>query len=209
MKKGRGVGFCHFRMFWEGFIEKVAFEQQLVVDENIRNRDLRIDCEHYTPIRMAKIQHGDNTRMWSDRKRLHARMLSRVPLFVNPWPGVRQAALSMEFSRQEYCSGLPLPSPGNLSNPGIEPESPALQADSLPSELPGKPSSVLEVPKASVPSASTSPLLRPAPPLPLHECRQNIFAGTNCPRAFLSAGTKEKPCPGSDVIRLGHERKTR
>ena len=45
----------------------------------------------------------------------------------------------MEFSRQEYCSGLPFPSPGNLPNPGIKPRSPALQADSLLSELPGKP----------------------------------------------------------------------
>ena len=44
----------------------------------------------------------------------------------------------MEFSRQEYC-GLPFPSPGDLPNSGIEPGSPTLQADSLPSELPGKP----------------------------------------------------------------------
>ena len=47
--------------------------------------------------------------------------------------------LSMEFSRQEYWSGLPFPSPGDLPNPGIRPRSPALQTDSLPSELPGKP----------------------------------------------------------------------
>ena len=45
----------------------------------------------------------------------------------------------MEFSRQEYWSGLPFPSPGDLPNPGIEPGSPALQADALPSEPPGKP----------------------------------------------------------------------
>ena len=45
----------------------------------------------------------------------------------------------MEFSRQEYWSGLPFPSPGNLPDPEIEPGSPALQADSLPSEPPGKP----------------------------------------------------------------------
>ena len=45
---------------------------------------------------------------------------------------------SMEFSRQECYSGLPFPSPGDLPNPGIRPSSPALQADSLPSELPGK-----------------------------------------------------------------------
>ena len=50
----------------------------------------------------------------------------------------RQAPLSMKFSRQEYWSGLPFPSPGDLPDPGMEPGSPALQADSLPSEPPGK-----------------------------------------------------------------------
>ena len=60
--------------------------------------------------------------------------VSRVRLFATPWPVARQAPLSMGFSRQEYRSGLPFPSPGNLPNPGIEPGSPALQADSLPSE---------------------------------------------------------------------------
>ena len=50
-----------------------------------------------------------------------------------------QAVLSMEFSRQEYWSGLPCPPPGNLPNPGVEPRPPALQADSLPFELPRKP----------------------------------------------------------------------
>ena len=49
-----------------------------------------------------------------------------------------QAPLSMEFSRQEYWSELPFPSPGDLPNPGIEPQSLTLQADSLPSEPPGK-----------------------------------------------------------------------
>ena len=47
--------------------------------------------------------------------------------------------LSMEFSRQEYWSGLPFPSPGDLPHPGIKPGSPALRGDSLPSEPPGKP----------------------------------------------------------------------
>ena len=49
------------------------------------------------------------------------------------------APLSMESSRQEYWSGLPFPSPGNLPDAGIEHGSPALQADALPSEPPGKP----------------------------------------------------------------------
>ena len=56
-----------------------------------------------------------------------------------PWTVAHEAPLSMGFSRQEYWSGLPFPSPGDLPNPGIEPGSSALQADSLPSELRGKP----------------------------------------------------------------------
>ena len=52
---------------------------------------------------------------------------------------------SMEFSRQEYWSGLPFPAPGDLPNPGIEPGSPALQADSLLSEPPGKPKVVTKM----------------------------------------------------------------
>ena len=55
-----------------------------------------------------------------------------------PWTVAHQASLSMEFSRQEYWSGLPFPSPGDLLDPGIEPGFPALQADSLPSEAQGK-----------------------------------------------------------------------
>ena len=65
--------------------------------------------------------------------------LSRVRLLVTPWTAAYQAPLSMGFSRQEYWSGLPLPSPGDLPKPGMEPASPALQADALPSEPPGKP----------------------------------------------------------------------
>ena len=61
-------------------------------------------------------------------------------LFVTPWTVACQAPLSMGFSRQECWSGLPFPSPGDLPNSVIEPGSPALQADSLPSEPPGKPS---------------------------------------------------------------------
>ena len=64
--------------------------------------------------------------------------LSCVRLFAIPWTVVYQASLSMGFSRQEYWSGLPFPSPGDLPDPGIEPRSPALQADALPSEPPGK-----------------------------------------------------------------------
>ena len=68
-----------------------------------------------------------------------AQALSHVQLFGTSWTVARQAPLSMEFSRKEYWNGKPFPSPGDLPNPGIEPQSPALQADSLPSEPPGKP----------------------------------------------------------------------
>ena len=64
--------------------------------------------------------------------------LSRVRFFVNPWTVAYQASLSMGFSRQEYWSGLPFPSPGDLPDPGIEPGSHTLQADALLSEPPGK-----------------------------------------------------------------------
>ena len=58
---------------------------------------------------------------------------------ATPWTTAYQAPPSMEFSRQEYWSGLPFPSPGDLPDSGIEPGSPAVQADALSSEPPGKP----------------------------------------------------------------------
>ena len=61
------------------------------------------------------------------------------PTVCDPWTVACQAPLSMEFSRQEYWSGLPFPSSGDLPDPGIEPGSPAFQADSLTSEPSGKP----------------------------------------------------------------------
>ena len=64
-------------------------------------------------------------------------MLSCVQLFVTPWTVAHQAPLSLEFSRQEYWSGVPCPSPGDLLDREIHPGSPALQADSLPSEASG------------------------------------------------------------------------
>ena len=62
---------------------------------------------------------------------------------ATPWTVTCQAPLSMGSSRQEYLSGLPFPPPGNLPDPGIEPRSPALQADYLPTELPEKPLIIL------------------------------------------------------------------
>ena len=60
-------------------------------------------------------------------------------VFATPWTVTHQAPPSMGFSRQEYWSGLPFPSPGDLPDPAIEPGSPAFQADALTSEPPEKP----------------------------------------------------------------------
>ena len=67
------------------------------------------------------------------------KLLSGVQLFVTPWTRAYQAPPFTEFSRQEYWSGLPFPSPGDLLNPRIRPKFATLQADALPSEPLGNP----------------------------------------------------------------------
>ena len=74
-----------------------------------------------------------------EKATVKVKSLSRTRLFATPGTIAYQAPQPMEFSRQEYWSGLPFPSPGDLPNPGIKPRSPALQADALLSEPPGKP----------------------------------------------------------------------
>ena len=69
--------------------------------------------------------------------KVKVKSLSHVRLFVTPWTVAHEAPISIEFSRQEYWSELPFSSPGDLPDPGIEPGSHALQADSFPSEPPG------------------------------------------------------------------------
>ena len=66
------------------------------------------------------------------KSEVKVKSLSRVRLLVTPWAVAHQASQSMGFSRQEYWSGLPFPSPGDLPDPGMEPRSSAVQANSLP-----------------------------------------------------------------------------
>ena len=80
-----------------------------------------VSCKYLTVIIMA-----------TERKKVKS--LSPVQLFATPSTVVYQASPSMGFFRQEYWSGLPFPSPGDLPDPGIEPRSPASSADALPSE---------------------------------------------------------------------------
>ena len=89
------------------------------------------------------LQKSSSTPFWgfpggSDVKESESVSYSAMSDSVTPWTGPPQAPLSMGFSRQEYWSGLPFPSPGYLPHAGIEPGSPALRADSLLTEPPGK-----------------------------------------------------------------------
>ena len=96
-------------------------------------------------------------------------MLSRIQLFVTFWTIACQAPLSMEFSRQEYWSGLPCPPPGDLPNPGIRPESPAslaLQADALLLSHQGSPNFLDTVFKILESHKSEKKVNRPFPVLP-------------------------------------------
>ena len=81
---------------------------------------------------------------------LLVKLISRVRLFSTLWTVAHQAPPSMGFSRQEYWGGLLFPSPGYLPDPGIEPRSPALQADALTSEPPGKPIELLHIHKPRI-----------------------------------------------------------
>ena len=76
---------------------------------------------------------------WSSESESESEVTQSCPTLCDPWTVAHQAPPSMGFSRQEYWSGLPFPSPEDLPNPGIEPRSPTLQADALTSAPPGKP----------------------------------------------------------------------
>ena len=79
--------------------------------------------------------------MWKWMWRWKVKSLSHVRLFATPWTVAHKAPPSMGFSKQEYWSVLPFPSPGDLPDPGIEPRSPTMQVDTLTSEPSGKPPS--------------------------------------------------------------------
>ena len=89
-------------------------------------------CNSNSPVRSSRVYKAYCMHVLSH--------FSHVWLFATPWTVDQRSSLSMGFSRQEYWSGLPFPLPGVLPNPGIECASPALQADSLPTEPLGKPS---------------------------------------------------------------------
>ena len=102
----------------------------------------------FNPTHPQQAWHIPPYSLFYQREREREKSLSHVRLFATPWTIAYHAPLSMGFSKQEYWSGLPIPSPKDLLDPGIKPRSPALQADALSSEPPGKSSFI-----------KTSPLL--------------------------------------------------
>ena len=119
---------------------------------------------------------------------------------MTPWIVACQAPLSMEFSRQEYWSGLPFPSPGDLPNPGIKPDLPALQADSLPSEPREKP----EFSKTDLKMESQCSKRKTAQKLPPRRRKMTrLTAGTHAsygsrtqsPSGWTEGGTPTSPAP--------------
>ena len=107
----------------------------------------------------AKLQRKASSRRWIIKDKVKVKLLSHVRLFATPWTVAYQASTSVGFSRQEYWSGLPFPSPGDLPDPGIEPRSPALEADTLTSEPPGKPSSQITLAQYGSPRDSNTLLM--------------------------------------------------
>ena len=119
-------------MFWEKDFKEMAHLILSADKWKFARRINRLEM-------LAKVYIGIlSLKVVEEEFHLKVKSLSCVQLFVTPWTVANQASLSMGFSRQEYWSGLPFPSPGDLPNPGIKPRSPALQADTLPSEPPGK-----------------------------------------------------------------------
>ena len=86
-----------------------------------------------------RVRHDRATEQQQPKRVLLCSVTQSCQLSAAPWTVAHQAPLFMGFSRQEYWSGLPFPSPGDLLEQGIEPSSLALQAESLPFESPGKP----------------------------------------------------------------------
>ena len=110
-------------------------------------------------IRETANEHRRARRLSGTGKEKKCQSLSHIQLFATSWTVAHKAPLSLEFSRQVYWSELAFPSPGELPDPGAKLRSPALQADSLLSEPPGKPKrQALEIQSQINPTCKESPV---------------------------------------------------
>ena len=121
------------REFWRALVHRFAKSQAQLRDWTELNLDSKSVSITTTGL-LSRVRLWDPTDGSPPGSALRP-----VQLFTTPWTVAHQTPLSMGFSRQEYWSGLPFPSPGDLPDPEIEPGSPTLQADALTSEPPGKP----------------------------------------------------------------------
>ena len=121
-------------MFSLSIFYELYFQSQPVKLYLIRGHENFLQCLGFT---CFSIIYSEVIFVQDERYEI-CKSLSCVRLFETPWPIARQTPLSLEFSRQENWSGQPFPSAGDLPNPEIKLGSPAFQADSLPSEPPGK-----------------------------------------------------------------------
>ena len=119
---------------------------------------------------------------------------------MTPWTVACQAPLSLEFSRQEYWSGLPFPSPGDLPNLGIEPGSPELQADSSLPEPPGKPLSVC---KPSFPQVRCPNDAMARPVFPSHDVTSS-YLNPSRPGSDFTSPTCAPSVLSSSSLRISH-----
>ena len=121
-------------------------------------------------------------------------MVQSCPTLATPWTVVHQAPLSMGFSRQEYWSGLPFPSPGDLPNPGIEPGTFALQVDSLLTELQGKPEfGLTQLSQARSSNLDKNDPCYPGPPHALKSILNPSSAPSNVAQPMESFPSSEFP----------------
>ena len=144
-------------------------------------------------------------------------LLSRfscVQLFVTPWTVAHQAPLSMGFSRQEYQSGLPFPSPEDLPNPGIKPaslEAPALQTDSFPLSHQGSPWLMRQITQTQSMTTALMPILllgenlrvsqSPSPTRTSLSVPSSVLSPPSPPLSLLHVPGLEQPPPWSS----GHQ----
>ena len=136
---------------------------------------------------------------------IHAQSLSCVWLFATPWTVAPQTLQSMGFSRQEYWSGLPFPSPGDLPSPGIEPASPAFVGELFTTEPPGKP--LAKVGFSQTSSCLMGQMRSRTPPYLFHAPRSGSCiwrSGPSCSvlvHDILSQVGKPRDFPGGPVVK--------
>ena len=132
-------------MNWKVFIISLSWRPQLIAEDRVGPEGesfLGKQCQ----LKKKGNSEGEKELASTPESRIQSRDLSvkvkslcRVRLAATPWTVAHQAPQSMGFSTQEYWSGFPFPSPGDLPDQGIKRGSPTFQADALTSEPPGKP----------------------------------------------------------------------